>query len=157
MKIYRRPSAKIFAGLALFCIFLFIVGVILAIMSFEQLNIIVFLIGLGGSIGILFSAVAIAEYVACIKIDDTRIIFHPAVRKIKNKGKCRICCKKLEIPFSEIKKMSPHIQHGDGIISKDTMVYDFKLKNGDSFSITLYSYGKQRERKIVTILNEHIK
>ena len=104
---------------------------------------------LGIPFGVLFATAFIASSMSYLLIDDEKISF-PITRSPKLKFK------RNEVLFSEIKCLEIRHVDGDGIITKDTNFYKFKLKSGISFKETLFSYGKKQEKEIVAILKQKV-
>ncbi len=156
MRKYCGSAAKKYFVLSLICFLFLTIGVILALVDFEQVGLTVLFIGFGGMAGITFWGVAVGEYSVSLRMDDDKIILSRSRRMIGNNGIKKIVLKKVTINFSDIKSVSVRSYKGDGIISKDTKFYIFYLQNGDAYEATFYHYGKKREAEIINRLKEKV-
>lgn len=150
MKKYRRSSVKVFAALAALCALMIIAGIVLVLYIPGQLHWILFLLGTGISMGIVFSAILIPCARNYLLLDDEKIVL-----PITHAPRLRL--KRNPIAFREIKGIKVTTYQGDGVISKDTTIYRFILNNGLEFTVTFYSYGKEAEQEIVAHLKAHIR
>lgn len=157
MRKFYRPSANIFAILSVVTAICLIVGIVLLISSSNQIG-----LAIGLTMGsvfpfFLFITLFFFDYFSYLQIDETKIIFPRCRRTITNNGKRTLFFKKLEVHIQDIVKIDKRYYKGDHIISKDATFYIFKLKNGDYFEETLFSYGKKQEEEINDILKDKFK
>lgn len=165
MKKYTQPATKVFAGLTAVCIFMVIAGVLLIIFADDQFNLILFFLGIGIPLGILFLAIFLANARNYIRIDSQRIVF-PVTRAPK------LSLKRNPVLFDDIVKITVTYNAGfkpnifltiifalffhDSLGTKPTHFYTFHLKNGLRFTETFYQYGKAQEAEIAARLKERI-
>lgn len=158
MKKYYRPTSRIFACLSAVMLIIFICGIIMLALNYEHEDAIIGVIILAFLLLVLFLMVSIIEYTNCITISYTQVSFSRNTRTIMNDGIIRRTpYKKLTIAFVDIESVSKRYAHGDKIISNDTIIYVFTLKNGDTFEELLYHYGKKNEKEIIDIIEERVK
>jgi hypothetical protein len=86
---------------------------------------------------ILFLSCFFAEKSRYLTIDDKKITL-PRGAYINGKKSFQ----KTVIYIDQIHSINVVLHKGDGIISKDTLFYVLRLKDGTSIKFTLYAFGK---------------
>ena len=145
---YKRPETAVFAMITIINSIFVITGLI---MVFTKTELSMFFMAFGIPFSILFLAAFIASSRSYIYIDDEKISF-PVTRSPKLKFK------RNQVFFSDIEYVTIRRVKGDGIFSKDTSFYCFRLKTeASSFEETLFPYGKKQEQAIVSAIKEKVK
>ena len=147
MKKYVQSATKISGVLLIVCVLMIAAGVLLTVLSPEQRDLICFLFAFAIPWAIILLVIYIPSARSYLLMDDEKIVF-PLTRVPK------LSLKRNTVMFSEIKRVKVVFEEGDGIIVKDCNFYRFHLKNGLEFTETLFSYGKESEKEIVSVLKE---
>ena len=150
MRKYYQSATKVFAAITAVCFLMIFIGVLLIVFDPDQLNLIFLFLDFGISFGILFLSCFLGCVLSSLKIDHEKIVF-PVTRSPK------IRLKRNTVLYNEIKCVKPIYYKGDGIVTKDTMMYRFVLNSGLEFTETFYQYGKKYEQEIVSRLQSYIR
>ncbi len=150
MKKYRQTALVPLIVLSLLCGVIILTGIILILLDTPTEDAVLFLLGMGIPLEIIWLAVLLPTARNCLLIDDRQIIF-PVTRSPHFSLKRNVVC------FDRVEYIQPILRTGDGIIAKDTTFYRFVLKDGTEFTETLYAYGKDAEQRIAAHLAAHVR
>ncbi len=131
----------------LICSILFVVsGMFFIIFLPKQFEWILFFIGFGTPAFLISAAIFIPVICTPLIIDDEKITF-PITRTSK------LSFKKNVVKFSDISSVNIKFHKGDGIVSADSLFYEFALVNGVKFTENLSAkYGKKQEKEVIGFL-----
>ena len=151
MKTYISRATKWLAILTSISVAVLIAGIICIFVYSSNVGLQIGLTMLGGPMSILFLACFFAEKSRYLTIDCEKIVLPRGADK---NGKMSF--QKTVINIAEIRSIKSELYKGDGIISKDTLFYTLKLKDGTAIKFTLYAYGKDAEKEILESIKKHI-
>ncbi len=150
MKKYVQRAQYWFLALTLLSFVCIVAGVVLRIFSYDSSQFIWLLI-LPILMFLLFFPCYIAAARSYLLIDSEKIVF-PVTRSPKT------TLKRNTVLFSDIAWVEERFSKGDFVSQTlDTYYYTFHMKSGDSFTETLFPYGKKQEVEIVSILKSRVK
>lgn len=151
MKKYISGSTKILGIITLITAVMFITGIVLTVIDFENFSLQLFFTLIGGMLSLIFLPCYLAERSRTLVIDADKITFPKGAQR---NGKTSL--KKTVVKFEEISSIKSDFYKGDKVISKDCFFHKLKLKNGTEITITLYHYGKEAENEILEIIQKNI-
>ncbi len=127
-------------------VLIIIVGIFFIIFLPQKIECILFFIGLGISAFLISAAVFIPIIFTPLIIENEKITFPILPLSI-------FSFKKHTVKFSDIKYVKAKSYRGDGIVTADSVFYEFVLEDGVKFTENLTAkYGKKQEKEIVDFL-----
>ena len=151
MKKYNSQATKWLVIPTLISIATFITGVVCVIVDISDISLRIGLISLGGLLSILFIACCLAEGSRYLIIDDEKI---DLPRGVDINGKTVL--KRTVAAIDGISSIESVLRKGDRIVTKDTIFYSLRMKDGSIITFTLYAYGKKAEEEIISTLKKQI-
>ena len=150
MNKYARVETKWFLTLTILSLLCSIAGAVLRVFfSITSLLTLAMIIA-GLPFFILFFVCYLASARSYLLIDDEKIVF-PVTRVPK------LTRKRNTVYYSDIARIEVRFFKGDFLSQTgDAFFYTFKMKDGSSFTETLYGYGKKHEAEIVTCLKRNV-
>lgn len=132
---------------------LFFIIMIFSIVFICQANYIYFLILVWPFIVcLMFIAIAVMEYKSTLKLTDTEISINYCVFSNEKE----LNRKKAFVAYNDIRYIESEFIKGFGIITKDTTIYIFHLKDGRNFRTYFHGFGPNAEKKIVSLLSQKV-
>ena len=151
MKKYTSQATKRLAVITVIFCTVLLAGIVLTVTEILDVEYSILMIGLGGSLSILFLCVFLAERSRVLVIDTDKIVF-PRGAYVNGK----MVFERTLVKLSEIRSVESKLHKGDGLISADTTFHTLKLKDGKTVTVPLYAYGKDAETEIVESIRRSI-
>lgn len=148
---FRRKRNVIgFGCVALFILLLCIVLSIIFVLCQDYVFLIVLFFPT--LLGVLFAIIAYIEYRGSIELDNEKVKFNYRLfSKSKELNKSGIT-----LYYSDIRHIKKTYIQGDGIISKDHIIYTICLTNNTKVDVYLHHFGKDEET-IISAISERLR
>ncbi len=154
MKRYELKNCKYILAVVLLGAALLLTGVLLAIFNDALLKLKLCLFSGGFSAIMIFLPVYFAEHSRWLGITEKSVMFPRGVTVRESGSNPKSYLKRLTVDIGQIRFIKKELVKGDKIIVLDTYFYDFVMRDGKTYSLPLYPYGKKNTDAIINALRK---